>query len=118
MTSTISGFLEKEYVSVLEVPYQSENFSVSMFVYLPYDDSPSAVDNLIDNLSDKIINQALTEKMEMKTVDFTFPRISLKSEYLMKNVSRYIHNEFHFFSNIFSILAVVGVGRYGNTETF
>lgn len=98
------------------MPYQSENFTVSMFVYLPFDNSPSAVDDLIDNLSAETINQALNGKMEREIVDFYFPKIQLNSEYLLKNVSHYNPYEFHIFLNIFFIV-ILGVARHGNQET-
>lgn len=83
----LAGVLKKENAAVLKVPYEGENDAISMYVYLPFEKSSSAVDDLMDKLSAETIKDALTMEMDTQRVDFHFPKMSLNGEYLLKDVS-------------------------------
>lgn len=70
------------------MPYKTDDNSVSMFVYLPLENTPTAVDDLLSKISSRTIEQALSEA-RLRTVDVKFPKINLNGEYEFKKVSRF-----------------------------
>lgn len=68
------------------MPYKTEDDSVSMFVYLPLENTPTAVDDLLSKISSKTIKQAL-RGVEPRKVDVKFPRMKLGGEYELLKVS-------------------------------
>lgn len=68
------------------MPFKGENGSVSMLVFLPTKSTPTAVDDFLDNLSSETF-ETLTSKMSTAFVDVNFPKIHMKSEFLLKDVS-------------------------------
>lgn len=73
-------------VAFLELPYSVEDSAISMFVYLPIENTPTAVDELLSKFSVKTIHEALTAG-SVQEVDVEFPKISLDGSYLLAQVS-------------------------------
>ena len=74
------GALRKENAAYLRMPYQMKDESISMFVFLPNENSPTAVDDLLNKMSFETIMQALGGKQQ-ETVIVKFPKMSLDGEY-------------------------------------
>lgn len=68
------------------MPYDGEDQSINMYVYLPLENSPTAVDDLMEKMTIKTIRRAL-EGMTPQQVDVQFPKISLEGDYELNNVS-------------------------------
>lgn len=74
-------------VAYLELPYSVEDSAISMFVYLPIENTPTAVDELLSKFSVKTIHEALTAG-SVQEVDVEFPKISLDGSYLLAQVNQ------------------------------
>lgn len=82
----ILGVIDELNVAYLELPYSVENSAISMFVYLPIENTTKAVDDLLSKFSVKTIHEALTAG-SIQEVDVEFPKISLDGSYLLAQVS-------------------------------
>lgn len=78
------GILEKEKAYFVELPF--EDPSLSMIIYLPIDDTPSAVNDVLQRFSDETINRALTEG-SIHEVELEMPKMTFGGEYMLSNVS-------------------------------
>lgn len=78
--------LKHENAAVLEMPYECENDAISMFIFLPNEYTPFAIEELLENLSAKTF-KTLAKIMFVKIVDIHLPKISSKSEFFLKDVS-------------------------------
>lgn len=67
------------------MPYKTEDDSVSMFVYLPLENTPTAVDDLLSKITSRTIEQALRGAAPRK-VDVKFPKMNLNGEYELPKV--------------------------------
>lgn len=90
------GVLEKEKAVFVELPY--EDPALCMIIYLPIDESSYAVDDLLEQFSDKTINRALT-KGTIHEVELEMPKMTFEGEYMLKNVS--------FYQFIFIIITII-----------
>lgn len=68
----------------LELPFQDANQAISMFIYLPYENTPTAVDDVLDKFTAETFDR-LSDGMNGK-VDVEIPKITLKGEYMLANV--------------------------------
>lgn len=84
--AVFSGVLEKENVEYLEMPYQGEDNSISMYVFLPLNTHATAVDDFIINLSAETIQKAMTGRKQVE-VDVEIPKMSLERSYGLNGVS-------------------------------
>ena len=72
--------------SYLRMPYQTEDESIAMFVFLPNENSPTAVDDLLNKLSFETLCEVL-DGQQQETVNVKFPKMSLDGEYQLPKVS-------------------------------
>lgn len=83
----VSGVLTKEEATFLEMPYKTnDGNTISMFAFLPLKNSPAAVDNLLKKMSTSTI-EAIGHEASKTVVDVKFPKIELKKEYKLMQVS-------------------------------
>lgn len=75
----------EEDAAVLEMPFTGENDAISMTVILPNENSPNAVNSLLEKCTAETIHKALTE-VEIQKVDIKFPKLSMKREYYLSKV--------------------------------
>lgn len=68
------------------MPYESEGQAISMFVFLPNENSPTAVNELLGQFTTESINKAKTEG-SVEMVDVEFPKLSLTGDYYLDGVS-------------------------------
>lgn len=80
------GVLENENAAYLELPYDGEDQSVTMYVFLPLENTPTAVDELVEKMTTETIRHALRRTTPQK-LDVQFPKISLEGNYELNNVS-------------------------------
>lgn len=82
------GVLDGESARFLEIPYESQDRSISMFIFLPISNSPCAVNELIKKFTVSTIHDAfMTANERMVDIDVQLPKMSLKGEYNLNNVS-------------------------------
>lgn len=79
------GVLENENAAYLEMPYDGEDQSITMYVYLPLENTPTAVDDLVEKMTTKTIRRALKGTMPQQ-IDVQFPKISLEGNYELNEV--------------------------------
>lgn len=94
--SVVSGVLVKENTAFLELPYEGDQEAISMFIYLPLDEKPNAIDNFLSIFSHATIQQAMFSK-NYKLIDILMPKIAFKSELHLKDVSDLMKNDFCLF---------------------
>lgn len=76
------GFLDDENAAFLELPYQDQ---ISMFIYLPYENTPTAVDSLLEQFTAETFEKLSDGGQGQVIVEF--PKIKLQGEYMLGNVS-------------------------------
>lgn len=79
------GVIDELKVAFLELPYSVEDATISMFVYLPIENTSTAVDGLLSKFSVKTIHEALTTG-SVQEVDVKFPKISLDGSYFLASI--------------------------------
>ncbi|XP_055307140.1 serine protease inhibitor 88Ea-like [Sitodiplosis mosellana] len=79
------GVLEKENAAYLEMPYQGEDQAITMYVYLPLENTPNAVDDLVDTMTMETIQEAFRGEIPQE-VDVQFPKMALEGNYELKNI--------------------------------
>lgn len=57
-----AGVLDSVNAAYLEMPYEGEDSADSMVIYLPLDDSPAALDDLVNKFTFETMNEALSRK--------------------------------------------------------
>lgn len=57
-----AGVLDSVNAAYLEIPYEGEDSTDSMVIYLPLDDSPAALDDLVNKFTFESMNEALSRK--------------------------------------------------------
>ncbi|XP_055306209.1 serine protease inhibitor 88Ea-like [Sitodiplosis mosellana] len=81
VTSNFSyGVLHNVNAAYLEMPYDGEDSAISMFIYLPLENTPNAVDDLVNKFTVETMYEALSRK-QVESVEVEFPKISLDSTY-------------------------------------
>ena len=81
------GGLEEVNADYVELPYKTDdNSSLSMFIYLPREKSPTAVDDLLSKMSSETISQALRGQ-NRTAVYLTLPKMNLDGKYELLDVS-------------------------------
>lgn len=85
MIFSTQGVIDELKVAFLELPYSVGGAAISMFVYLPIENTSTAVDGLLSKFSVKTINEALTTG-SVQEVDVEFPKFSLDGSYLLAGV--------------------------------
>lgn len=83
------GKLTEENADFLEMPYETDDNSLSMFVFLPCENTPTAVDDLLCKISTKTISEASRGNQPQK-VHLQFPKMSLDGEYKLPEVSELV----------------------------
>lgn len=79
------GVIEKLKTAFVEMPYEGEHGSISMFVLLPVF-TPNAIDELLNNITPEILDEVLSsESFEEVTVEF--PKISFERKFKLVPVS-------------------------------
>lgn len=68
------------------MPYEGEDQAITMYIYLPLENKPTAVDDLLDNMTTETIRQALRGEIP-QDVDVQLPKMSLEGNYELKDVS-------------------------------
>lgn len=74
------------------MPYQGDNQTISMFIFLP--NESTSIAQLLDGLTAKVLDFVFNEKFSntpefniySKELDIIFPKISLEKESLLKPV--------------------------------
>lgn len=73
------------------MPYKDENESMSMFIFLP-DNSPSAIDVLLDKLSSEILDDVFNRRPNRHGLFYKYdivvslPKFSLEKSYELSSV--------------------------------
>lgn len=94
---TFAGVLDGESARFIELPYESENRSISMFVFLPLENSPVGVNQLIKKFTVETIHEAFTAaNIDRTEIDVELPKMLLQSEYILNDVSVRMLSEFEF----------------------
>lgn len=79
------GVIEKLKTAFVEMPYEGEHGSISMFVLLPVF-TPKAIDELLDNITPEILDEVLSnDSYEEVTVEF--PKMSFDRKFKLVPVS-------------------------------
>lgn len=87
-----SGFIENLNTQVLKMPYEDENESMSMFIFL-LDHSPSAMDVLLDKLSPEILDDVFNRRPSSHGFFYkddilvSLPKFLLENSYELSPVS-------------------------------
>lgn len=68
------------------MPYVGEDQAITMTVYLPLENTPTAVDDLLTKMTTKTIRQALKGNIPQK-VHVEFPKMALEGDYELSDVS-------------------------------
>lgn len=68
----------------MELPFQDADQAISMFIYLPYENTPTAVDDVLEKFTAETFDK-LNDGMNGQ-VDVELPKIVLKGEYVLSNV--------------------------------
>lgn len=84
-----SGVLNNVNAAYLEMPYEGEDSAISMIVYLPLENTPAALDNLVNKFTVETMNEALNRK-QIEEVEVELPKISLDGKYPLRSVSESI----------------------------
>ena len=92
-----AGELEDLNADYLEMPYKMEDESLSMYVLLPHENTPTAVDDLLNKLSSETISRVLSSRGGRPNIHVKFPKMELASEYGLLSVSGPF-NTVHFIS--------------------
>lgn len=90
---------EKLKAAFLDMPYKTKNDErpISMQVFLPLKNTPTAVNELIDNLRVEDINEVWDRRV-MQLVDVEFPKMSMDVSYdSLADVSKIFY--FHSINN-------------------
>lgn len=77
------------------MPFEGENGSVSMLIFLPLESTANALNDLLDKLSSDTFD-TLPKMMYREIVDIRFPKINMRSEFFLKDVSDLTLNDSHF----------------------
>lgn len=67
------------------MPYEGEDQAITMFIYLPLENTPTAVDDLLEKMSPETIQEASKGKIP-QDVDVQLPKMSLEGSYELNNV--------------------------------
>lgn len=70
------------------MPYEGADQSITMTVYLPLENTPIAVDDLVEKMTTDTIRQALRLGIPQE-VDVEFPKMSLEGGYELKTVNQH-----------------------------
>lgn len=82
------GKLVADDATYIELPYEDD--SISMFVYLPNKNTPTAVDDLLDTFSGESIDDSLKQG-RYGPVNVELPRMKMEGDYLLEEVSYLEH---------------------------
>lgn len=74
-------------VSFLEMPYNGENGSMSMYIFLPI---LTDIDRFLGKLTLEMLDAVFDGKMYKRLVNFEFPKISFEQKIDLKPVNIYI----------------------------
>lgn len=77
--------IEKLKTIFLEMPYQGEDGSISMFIFLPIF-TPTAIDELLAELTPEILDEAFSGGLQ-REVDVEFPKITFERTFELVPVS-------------------------------
>lgn len=84
----------------MELPYESNEESISMLIFLPLSKKANAVDDFLAKFSPSSMRQALLSKNK-KLVDILVPKMSLKGEFFLKDTLEDMGLKQFFSSNFF-----------------
>lgn len=74
---SFAGILEKERTHFVELPYGDR--TLSMVIFLPVDETPTALDDLLQRFSDETVSKSLNEGSILE-VELEMPRMSFGGE--------------------------------------
>lgn len=77
------GVRNEENIAFLKMPYSGNDFA--MYIYLPLENSSTAVDDLLSKLTIKTLEGLQGGKRSY--VDVKFPKMSIKSDFMLESVS-------------------------------
>lgn len=72
--------------SFIQMPYTGEDGATVMYVLLPKQNSPTAVDDMLDQLTPEVLDDVLTGGWKQE-VEVEFPKLKLESEFTLGEVS-------------------------------
>lgn len=83
--NNVTAYLELPYLKTIGGWESIKYAEVSLLVFLPIENTPTAVDDLLEQFSVEIIETAAKEKSQ--DVQIEFPKFSLEGSYALGNVS-------------------------------
>lgn len=83
-----AGVIEKLKTIFLEMPYQGEDGSISMFIFLPVF-TPTAIDEMLGEMTPEILDEVF-EGGFTREVDVEFPKVSFERTFELVPVCKSI----------------------------
>lgn len=80
MVILVAGVVDRLKTAFLEMPYQGEHGSISMFVLLPVF-TPNAINELLKSITPEVLDEVLSKQSIEEEVTVEFPKISFERKF-------------------------------------